>query len=94
MDFIETPINPIRVGRSFKKMTKESTPVEAPKVKAKYAKTKGEHFKDIVIAILVAGIIAFIGGMTFQSKQQSAIETAVKSVQPVAQAQAPSEVKK
>jgi len=81
-------INPKRVGRTFK-MSKQSTVTEAPaKV---YNKTKGEHTKDIVIAILVAGIIAFIGGMTFQSKQQSAIDTAVKSVTPTAQA---TEVKK
>ena len=79
MDYIETPINPIRVGRTFKKMSNKSTvapEVKAPK--AKYAKTRGEHFKDIVIAVLITGIIAFVGGMVFQGKQQQAIETAVK----------------
>lgn len=78
MDYIETPINPHRVGRTFKKMSqKQSTPeVKAPK--AKYSKTRGEHFKDIVIAVLITGIIAFVGGMVFQGKQQQAIETAVK----------------
>lgn len=78
MDYIETPINPYRVGRTFKKMSqKQSTPeVKAPK--AKYSKTRGEHFKDIVIAVLITGIIAFVGGMVFQGKQQQAIETAVK----------------
>lgn len=78
MEYIETPINPHRVGRTFKKMSqKQSTPeVKAPK--AKYSKTRGEHFKDIVIAVLITGIIAFVGGMVFQGKQQQAIETAVK----------------
>jgi hypothetical protein len=84
LPFIETPINPNRVGRTFIKMSNQPTQ-EAPKVKAKYAKTKGEHFKDIVIAVLVSGVIAFIGGMTFQGKQQDAINTAVKGAQVVAQ---------
>ena len=79
MDYIETPINPIRVGRTLTKMSKQTTTqpeVKAPK--AKYSKTRGEHFKDIVIAVLITGIIAFVGGMVFQGKQQQAIETAVK----------------
>lgn len=78
---------PVRVGRTFKKMSKEPTTV-AP-VKAKYAKTKGEHRKDLVIAILVAGIIAFVGGITFQSKQQDAINTAVKGASVSAPVDAP-----
>jgi len=38
---------------------------------------------------LVIGIIAFVGGMTFQGKQQGAIDTAVKAVSPSVSAQAP-----
>ena len=60
-------------------------PKEAKAPKAKYAKTRGEHLKDLVITGLVVGIIAFIGGITFQSKQQDAINTAVKGAQVVAQ---------
>lgn len=86
MDYIETPIKPYRVGRISTKMSQPKTtqpePVKAPK--AKYSKTKGEHFKDIVIAILVTAIIAFVGGMVFQGKQQDAINTAVKGAQTVA----------
>lgn len=80
MEYIETPINPHRVGRTFNKMSQtKSTQPEAVKApKAKYSKTRGEHFKDIVIAVLITGIIAFVGGMVFQGKQQQAIETAVK----------------
>lgn len=79
MDFIETPINPVKGGKDITKMsnkTNTSEPVKAPK--QKYSKTRGEHFKDIVIAVLVSGIIAFVCGMTFQTKQQDAITTAVK----------------
>lgn len=86
MDFIETPKTPYRVGRISTKMSKEST--QPAPVKAKYAKTKGEHTKDLIIAVLVAGIIAFIGGMTFQAKQQEAISTAVKGAQTVAPVEA------
>lgn len=91
IEFIETPINPkIRVGRTFTKMSNSKPQTtEAPKVKAKYAKTRGEHFKDLVITALIIGIIAFIGGMTFQGKQQGAIDTAVKAVTPSVSAQAP-----
>lgn len=71
-------------------MSKETAPTETPKApKAKYTKTRGEHIKDVIIAVLVASIVAFIGGMTFQSKQQHAIEAAVQAVTPTAQAQAP-----
>jgi hypothetical protein len=78
-------INPNRVGRTFKKMSAKNN--QSNEAAPAYNKSKGEHRKDIVIAVLVAGIIAFIGGMTFQSKQQSAIETAVNAVTPTAQAQ-------
>lgn len=90
LQFEDMPLhkNPIRVGR-VNKMTKSATTQEAPKVKSKYAKTRGEHVKDMLITALVVGIIAFIGGMTFQSKQQGAIDTAVKAVSPSVSAQTP-----
>lgn len=76
---------PERVGRISTKMSKSNNTPEVPKVpKAKYSKTRGEHIKDVVIAMLVTGIIAFIGGVTHQSNQQQAIETAVKGAQTVA----------
>lgn len=90
LDFIDDMplINPKRVGRTFKMSQPKST---QPEVKAakKYAKTRGEHFKDLVITALIVGIVAFIGGAVFQSKQQSAIDTAVKAVTPSVSAQAP-----
>lgn len=88
--FIETPIKPSSGGKDIitKMSQKQSTPeVKAPK--AKYSKTRDEHFKDIVIAVLITGIIAFVGGMVFQGKQQDAINTAVKGAQTVAPAKTP-----
>lgn len=67
--------------RKGPKMSKEQTPaIEAPTVKS-YTKTRGEHFKDIIIAILVVGVIAFVGGMQFQSNHQAEIKAAVLSAQ-------------
>lgn len=89
MEYIETPINPIRVGR-VTKMTKSQPTPEAPKAaKAKYSKTRGEHIKDVIIAMLVTGIIAFAGGIWFNEGKQQEIETAVKGAQTAAPAETP-----
>lgn len=85
-----TPIKPIRVERVKSMTNKATTNTEAPKASRKYAKTRGEHYKDIVIAVLVAGIIAFIGGMHFANTQHSQVAQAVKAaVTPSVSAQAP-----
>lgn len=92
LEFEDMPRKPIWAGRISTKMSQpKNNQVEAVKAsKPKYSKTRGEHFKDLVITALVIGIIAFIGGVTFQAKQQDAINTAVKGAQTVA----PVEVKK
>ena len=58
------------------------------KTSKKYAKTRGEHYKDIVIAILITSIIAFIGGMQVAKANQEAIDRAVSAVQPKVEAEA------
>lgn len=80
MDYIETPVKkPYRVGRTFTKMSKpKSTTTEAPKV---YAKTRGEHFKDMVIVALVVGIIAFGLGFKFNADRNTEMQSAVKAAQ-------------
>lgn len=40
----------------------------------KYQKSRGEHFKDVVIAILITAIIAFVAGANYASKQQSKVD--------------------
>lgn len=90
-DYLDIPeLNPKRVGRISTKMSKTTTTQEPVKAsKAKYSKTRGEHVKDLLIAMLVTGIIAFIGGMHFSNQQNTAINSAVKSaVAPSASAQA------
>lgn len=74
-----------RKGGKGSKMSKNTKPVEA---KAKiYNKSRGEHFKDIVIAMLVTGIIAFIAGAQFQAKQNDAVNAAVQAIAPTAHAE-------
>lgn len=76
-----------RKGGKDMKMSNNTKP-EVVKTSKKYAKTRGEHYKDIVIAILVTSIFAFVGGMQFAKANQAKIDAAVKAVQPVAQAEA------
>lgn len=65
---------------------------EAPKASKKYNKTRGEHAKDIVIAVLITAIVAFGLGVKVQADRNAEIASAVKSaVTPTAQA---AEVKK
>lgn len=71
---------PERVGR-VKKMTKQPTTNEAVKASRKYNKTRGEHFKDMVIVALVAAIIAFVGGMHFQNQHDNQVVSASKTTQ-------------
>lgn len=74
-----------RKGRKDSKMSKEVK--QEVKASKKYMKTRGEHFKDLVITALIVAILAFVAGMAFQGKQQDAINTAMKSVTPSANAQ-------
>lgn len=75
-------------GGKDSKMSNKSTAVEAPKASSKkYTKSRGEHAKDILIAVLVTAVIAFIGGMSFQSKQNAEVKNAVSAaVAPKAEA--------
>lgn len=80
MEFIETPIQKINTrkgGKDIVKMSKQKTNDTPVKV---YQKTRGEHVKDVMIAILVAGIIAFIAGMHFANKQNAKVSEAVNAV--------------
>lgn len=75
-----------RKGGKDSKMSK-STVTEAPKTSKKYAKTRGEHYKDIVIAILVTAIVAFGLGVKVQADRNAEVASAVKSaVTPTAEA--------
>ncbi len=62
-----------------------TTKTEAPKASnKKRVATRGEHAKDIVIAILITAVIAFVGGMVFANKQQAEVKNAVAHAQQLA----------
>lgn len=68
-----------RKGGKRRKMSKDTTPSK-PK---RYNKSQGEHIKDIVIAVLVASIIAFMLGMRFENSQNNEVQSAVSEMQTV-----------
>lgn len=93
LEFEDMPLrkNPIRVGRTLTKMSKPKSTQEAPaKV---YSKTRGEHFKDMVIVALVVGIVAFGLGYKFNADRNAEMQSAVKNAQ-TATVAAPAEAKK
>ena len=75
-----------RKGGKDSKMSK-TTVTEAPKASKKYAKTRGEHAKDIVIAVLLTGILAFIAGVQFSSSNNARVDAAIEKLTPTAHAQ-------
>jgi hypothetical protein len=66
-----------RKGGKDSKMSKSNKPVEATPAKT-YNKTKGEHFKDMVIVALVVGIIAFGLGFKFNADRNAEMQSAVR----------------
>lgn len=74
MPFIKPLINRVGKGSKMSKSNQTSEP------KA-YNKTKGEHFKDMVIVALVVGIIAFGLGFKFNADRNSEMQSAVKAAQ-------------
>lgn len=68
-------------------MPKSTKEVPTAKVRKSYSKTRGEHYKDIVIAVLITGIIAFIAGVQFANNSNAKIQAAVDAIAPAANAQ-------
>lgn len=79
--FIETPIKPVKSGGKGKSMPNKTNISEAPKASRKYQKSRGEHAKDILIAVLITAVVAFVAGMHFANKQNAAIKSAVAEAQ-------------
>lgn len=75
-----------RNTRKGGKGIKMSKTTELPTSKKKYAKTRGEHVKDLLIAILITAILAFVAGVRYANSNHAAIDKAVQAIQPVAEA--------
>lgn len=71
----EMPFKPSKAVGRTRKMSKAKATESAPK--KRYSKTRGEHIKDIVIAVLIAGIVAFVGGVQFANGQNDRVNNAV-----------------
>lgn len=66
-------------GGKDSKMSKSSKVTAAPKEAKSYNKTRGEHLKDIVIAILIVGVAAFAAGVHYANNQNATTQSAVKN---------------
>jgi hypothetical protein len=60
---------------NINKSTNETKPAKV------YNKTRGEHFKDMLIVALIVGIASFIGGMYFANQHSAEIKNAVSAAQ-------------
>ena len=80
LEYEQMPFRITRKGGKDMKMSKQNQPkVEVPaKV---YSKTRGEHFKDMVIVALVVGIIAFGLGFKFNADRNTEMQSAIKAAQ-------------
>lgn len=90
-DYLDySPTKTRKGGKGIQNMSnKSTTTAEAPKAnRAKYSKTRGEHCKDIVIAMLVVGVIAFIAGVHYSDNKNAQMTSAVKNAQTTAVAPA------
>lgn len=76
IEYEDVPQKTRKSGKDSK-MSK-TTATEAPKASKKYAKTRGEHFKDILIAILVTAVVAFVAGSVYANNQHKATAQAVQ----------------
>lgn len=65
------------------KLTNNSE-VKQAKTRRVYEKTRGEHTKDIIIAVLITAVIAFCVGVKYQNNIQADMQKAVAAatVQP------------
>lgn len=78
MAYEETPQKTRKGGKDIKLMSK-STNQASDKPAKKYAKTRGEHYKDIVIAILVTAVVAFVVGVHYANNQHAETAKAVEA---------------
>ncbi len=76
LEYEDLPLKTRKSGKDSK-MSK-SNQVSESKGSKKYNKTRGEHFKDIVIAVLVTAVVAFVAGSVYANGQHTATAQAVQ----------------
>lgn len=65
-------------GLKMGKITNNSE-VKQAKIRRVYEKSRGEHFKDIVIAVLITGVITFVLGVRYANNQAATTATAIQA---------------
>jgi len=59
----------------------KNTEVKQAKIRRVYEKTRGEHIKDIIIAVLITGVIVFVLGVRYANNQNVQLTNAVQAAQ-------------
>jgi len=69
----------IKIGGLKMPKTTNNTEVKQAKTRRVYEKTRGEHIKDVIIAILVTGVITFMLGVRYANNQAATTATAIQA---------------
>lgn len=59
----------------------KNTEVKQAKTRKVYEKTRGEHIKDVIIAVLITGVVAFVLGVRYANNQNAQLTNAVQAAQ-------------
>jgi hypothetical protein len=71
------------IKRGGHKMPKTTNNQEVKQAKTRkvYEKTRGEHIKDVIIAVLITGVMAFVLGARYANNQNAQLTSAVQAAQ-------------
>jgi len=71
------------IKRGGHKMPKTTNNQEVKQAKTRkvYEKTRGEHIKDVIIAVLITGVVAFVLGARYANNQNAQLTSAVQAAQ-------------
>ena len=75
LNYEELPKRKYKLTDRIKKMGK----VKNNEQTKSYSKSRGEHFKDIIIAVLITGVIAFVFGARYANNQAATTATAIQA---------------
>lgn len=71
----------IKIGGLKMPKTTNNQEVKQAKIRRVYEKTRGEHIKDVIIAVLITGVIVFVLGVRYANNQNVQLTSAVQAAQ-------------
>lgn len=71
----------IKIGGLKMPKTTNNQEVKQAKIRRVYEKTRGEHIKDVIIAVLITGVMAFVLGARYANNQNAQLTSAVQAAQ-------------